>query len=71
MWQRKIIENYATQLSPDSRKKDALDNLKEKLFDSDTSFPEVINVIQNIAQNNQGTEKLFTQVSQTLLTKFK
>ena len=71
LWQRKIIENYATQLSPDSRKKDALDNLKEKLFDSDTSFPEVINVIQNIAQNNQGTEKLFTQVSQTLLTKFK
>jgi malate synthase len=66
LWQRKIIENYAIQLSPDSRKKDALDNIKEKLFDSDGNFPDVINIIQNIAQNNQGTEKLFTQVSHTL-----
>ena len=66
LWQRKIIENYAIQLSPDSRKKDALDNIKEKLFDSDGNFPDIINIIQNIAQNNQGTEKLFTQVSHTL-----
>jgi hypothetical protein len=43
-----------------------LDNIKEKLFDSDGNFPDVINIIQNIAQNNQGIEKLFTQVSHTL-----
>lgn len=70
LWQRKIIENYAIQLSPDSRKKDALDNIKEKLFDSDGDFPEIINVVQNIAQNNQGIAELFTKVSHAL-TRFK
>jgi len=69
-WKKKLIENYSHNICPDSRKKDALDDLKESIYDDDNKISEILKVILNIAQNTLGesANEIFTK-SAELLTK--
>ena len=69
-WKKKLLENYSHKICPDSRKKDALDDLKECIHDDDNKISEILKVILNIAQNNLGesANDIFTR-SAELLTK--
>ena len=70
-WQRKILENYASKLSPDSRKKDALENLKENLYEDKNPIPNTMNTILNIAQNSSevSIHEIFTKNAEQLTKK--
>lgn len=68
-WQRKILENYANKLSPASRKKDALENLKESLYEDRNSIPKIMSVILNIVQNSIGEnsiQEIFSNTAERL-----
>jgi len=70
-WKKQIIENYAHRILPDSRKKDALDNLKEDIYDDQEKISEILKIILNVSQNSLGdtTQKVFTENAKLLLRK--
>lgn len=71
-WQRKIISNYASKLSPDSRKKDALENLKERLYEDSNSIPKIMSVLLNVVQNSIGEnsiQEIFSNTAKRLTKK--
>ena len=67
-WKRTLLENYSHKIFPDSRKKDALDELKESIYEDDNKISEILKVILNIAQNNLGesTHETFTKSAELL-----
>ena len=73
VWKRKILENYAPSIMPESRKKDALDKLKSELCGKNSVkfFKGVLRKILNITQNAipDTTEKVFSDCAVSLLTK--
>jgi len=70
-WKKQIIENYAHKILPDSRKKDALENLKENIYENQEKISEILKKILNIAQNSSehSTHKIFTENARLLLRK--
>jgi hypothetical protein len=72
-WKQEILENYASGIIPECRKKDALDTLKSELCgkNSDKFFKEVLRKILNIVQNAMKvkTEKAFSDCAVSLLKK--
>lgn len=68
-WKRKMIENYSHKILPSSRKKDALENLKEKIYDDKDAISEISRKVLNIAQNSSehSTQKVFTEHAKLLL----
>ena len=68
-WKKKMIENYSHKILPSSRKKDALENLKEKIYDEKDAISEISRKILNIAQNSSdyNTQKVFTDHARLLL----
>ncbi len=67
-WKRTLLENYSHNIFPDSRKKDALDNLKESIYEDDNKISEILKVILNIAQNTLGesAHETFTKSAELL-----
>ena len=68
-WKKKMIENYSHKILPSSRKKDALENLKEKIYYEKDAISEISRKILNIAQNSSDytTQKVFTDHARLLL----
>ena len=68
-WKKKMIENYSHKILPSSRKKDALENLKEKIYYEKDAISEISRKILNIAQNSSdyNTQKVFTDHARLLL----
>ena len=64
-----MIENYSHKILPSSRKKDALENLKEKIYYEKDAISEISRKILNIAQNSSdyNTQKFFTDHARLLL----
>ena len=71
VWKKQIIENYAHKILPDSRKKDALENLKENIYENQEEISDIMKKILNIAQNSSeySTHKIFTENAKLLLRK--
>lgn len=67
-WKRTLLENYSHKIFPDSRKKDALNDLKERIYEDDNKISEILKVILNITQNNLGesTNEIFTRSAELL-----
>jgi len=61
--------NYSHKILPSSRKKDALENLKEKIYYEKDAISEISRKILNIAQNSSdySTQKVFTDHARLLL----
>jgi ribosome-interacting GTPase 1 len=70
-WKQNMVKNYADRIIPDCRKKDALENLKEKLYENENYINELAKLTLNIAQNSltETTEKIYTKAAIRLTEK--